>query len=257
MEASEKDCRGQIEEGISGERSRGFKGKFLAYFQSYTNTYADAQTLSRWWSGLDDFPEDMVGLSVSTRPDCLEDAALDLLAEHARRRMVWLELGLQSACDATLALINRGHDFACFEDAVRRTKNREGILICAHLILGLPGENLDEMRRTIAELNRLGVDGVKFHHLQVVKGTVLEKWYREDRVRVLGEEDYVDIICDLLPRLRRGVVIHRLFGDVRGDLLVAPRWKRPKGSLTEMVRTRLGAQGDSRDRPPSAKGSPG
>ena len=235
----EKPVRDQIAEALAAAHRRGFRGKFIAYFQTGTNTLGEPVSLESRWRAVLEFPDDIVGLSIATRPDCLDDMHLGILDEIARSRMVWVELGLQSAKDETLRLINRGHDFAAFENAVLRIGRHPGIRSVAHIILGLPGETVEDMRNTVGALNRLNVDGVKIHHLQVVAGTVLANWYRHGRVRVFTEEEYADLLVTLIPLIDRKTVIHRLVGDIRTGLLIAPKWNRPKTRILQEVETRL------------------
>jgi len=224
-------------------RRNGFEGRFIAYFQTDTNTYAGIEVLEPWWREIEKYPDDIVGLAIGTRPDCLSAEILSLLSELGEKFMVWLELGLQSARDKTLKLINRGHDYACFVDAIQETQRYKNILICAHIILGLPGETEQDMLFTIQELNRLKLDGVKIHHLQVVKHTVLAKWYARGKVPVFDENQYVDLICRLLPYLASGITVHRLVGDIRKDLLIAPRWQLPKTRVIQMIEAKLRSEG--------------
>ncbi|MBN2008824.1 TIGR01212 family radical SAM protein [candidate division KSB1 bacterium] len=227
--------REQIQSGIQRSRKRGFAGKFIVYFQSETNTYGEVEQLHEWWGTIEDFPEDIVGLAIGTRPDCISEDILDHLGDLANRYMVWLELGLQSVHDQTLELINRGHDYQCFQQTVELIRYFPKILICGHIILGLPGESIDEMRYTIHEINRMNLEGVKIHHLQVVWHTALAEWYAEGSVKVFTANEYVALLCELLPELSADVVVHRLVGDIRDDLLIAPRWEQPKTQVIQRV----------------------
>lgn len=215
--------------------------KFLAYFQAYSNTYAPAQQLRALYDEALAVP-DVAGLIVGTRPDCLPPDVLDLLAGYARRTYFWLELGLQSPLDRTLALLNRGHDFDSFADAVARSRER-GIRVCAHVILGLPGESREEMLATAEILNGLGVEGVKIHQLHVMKGTVLEGMHRRGEVHCLERDAYVGLVCDFLERLDPPIVIHRLVGDAPADHLVAPLWSLSKGEVLDAVDAELARRG--------------
>lgn len=231
----------QLEAGkaILGPR---YKAKgFIAYFQSFSNTYAPVDTLCRLYDEALAV-DGMVGLSVGTRPDCVNEPILDLLAGHARNHMVWIEYGLQSASDTTLARINRGHDVACFEGAVRATQGR-GILVCAHVILGLPGEDRHHMMATADTLVRLGVDGVKLHLLYVVRGTKLAELYEKGAYRCLEKDQYYDLVCDFLERLPEQMVIQRLTGKPHPSELVAPVWALENRRNLAPIRQRL----DDRD----------
>ncbi len=230
-EARSLGVREQVRLGIERARQRGFRGKFILYFQTYTNTFAPVEVLEEQFGVAYEFRDDVVGLSVSTRPDCLEGDVLTLLSRYAKDFMLWLEIGLQTANDQTLRLINRGHDFATFRGAVERARRFEGILTCAHVILGLPGETREDMLNTIEWVNRLKLDGIKIHHLQVVKGTVFEEWYRQGRVRVMDWQEYLDLLLYLLPRLDPRIVVHRLVSDCPPSLLVAPHWDISKAEF--------------------------
>ncbi len=233
------DVHRQMREGISRARQKGFSGKFIAYFQTDTNTYASVKILEPWWRSIYQFPDDIIGLAVSTRPDYLPEKTLELLAGIGRDRMVWLELGLQSANDRTLEWINRGHNYRCFAETVMQVKRYENILLAAHIILGLPGEDRADMLHTVTEINRLELDGVKIHHLQVVQKTVLADRYAEGRVKTFTEKEYIRLLIDLLPHLSPDISIHRLAGDTRDDLLIAPRWKLTKTTIIQRVESGL------------------
>lgn len=219
--------------------------KFIAYFQSYTNTYAPVEILARLYAEALAV-EDVVGLSIGTRPDCVTAPVLDLLADYARSRLVWVEYGLQSAHDPTLERINRGHDAAAFRRAVEMTRGR-GIRICAHIILGLPGETPEMMHATARFLAGLHIDGVKIHLLYVIRGTPLERLYRQREYRCLERDAYVELVCDFLERLPEETVIQRLTGDPHPEELVAPRWALGKAEtlarIEEILELRNSRQG--------------
>lgn len=219
---------------LQGKKSlaRRYKAKkFLAYFQSFSNTYAPIDKLQKLYDEALAV-EDIVGLSIGTRPDCVDLPVLELLQDYAGYHLIWIEYGLQSASDKTLELINRGHDVQCFKDAVRATLNR-GIKICAHVILGLPGETRSDILQTARTISDLGIDGVKLHLLYVVKGTPLEALYRQGDYRCLEQQAYIDLVCDFLERIPPEMVIQRLTGDPHPEELVAPQWSREK---TETIR---------------------
>ena len=219
---------------LQGKKSlaRRYKAKkFLAYFQSFSNTYAPIDKLQKLYDEALAV-EDIVGLSIGTRPDCVDLPVLELLQDYAGHHLIWIEYGLQSASDKTLELINRGHDVQCFKDAVRATLNR-GIKICAHVILGLPGETRSDILQTARTISDLGIDGVKLHLLYVVKGTPLEALYRQGDYRCLEQQAYIDLVCDFLERIPPEMVIQRLTGDPHPEELVAPQWSREK---TETIR---------------------
>lgn len=216
----------QIMDGKAALSRRYKAKKFIAYFQAYTNTYAPVERLRAVYDEALAI-DDVVGLSIGTRPDCVADPVLDLLEGYARKHMIWLEYGVQSIHDRTLSMINRGHDFSCAQDAISRTKDR-GIYICAHVILGLPDETPDDMIETAKTLGRLGVDGVKIHLLYVVQGTPLEGMYNRGEYVCLTQNQYVDRVCDFLEHLPPEVVIQRLTGDPHPEELVAPAWALEK-----------------------------
>ncbi|MEE4261736.1 MAG: TIGR01212 family radical SAM protein [Desulfobacteraceae bacterium] len=211
--------------------------KFLAYFQSFSNTYAPVDTLRKLYDEALAVA-DVVGLSIGTRPDCVDVPVLDLLQDYAGHHLIWLEYGLQSARDKTLKLINRGHDVQCFENAVRATLNR-GIKICTHVILGLPGENRRDILHTARIISDLGIDGVKLHLLYVVKGTPLEFLYRQGSYRCLEQQEYIDLVCDFLERIPPEMVIQRLTGDPHPEELVAPQWSLHKSETLQKINEAL------------------
>lgn len=211
--------------------------KFIAYFQSFSNTYAPLSKLaSLYGEALED--PDVVGLSIGTRPDCVADQTLDFLATLAKTRLVWLELGLQSAKDDTLHLIGRGHTSAAFVDAVERSRARE-IPVCAHVILGLPGENKEDMLDTAKFLARRDIQAVKVHLLYVVKGTSLHEMYEAGAYSCLSRENYAAAAAEFLALLPPHVIIQRLTGDPHPDELVAPAWALDKRRNLDAVRTHM------------------
>jgi radical SAM protein (TIGR01212 family) len=211
--------------------------KYIAYFQSFSNTYAPVSILKRLYDEALTVPG-VVGLAIGTRPDCVDGEILDLLESYADPYLVWIEYGLQSAHDHTLRRINRGHDFDCFQKAVALTRNR-GIKICTHLILGLPGETRKMMLETAGTISRMNIDGVKLHLMYVVKGTFLETLYRQGQYRCLEQQEYVDIVCDVLEVLPREMVIQRLTGDPHPIELAAPIWSLQKSQTFLMIQETL------------------
>jgi radical SAM protein (TIGR01212 family) len=239
----------QVERGISILTHRYGAERFIAYFQAGTNTHAPVEKLRRLYNEALAHPL-IVGLAVGTRPDSVPDDVLDLLQEFARTWPVWLELGLQTIHDRSLDWMNRGHHFDAFVDAVRRCQGR-GLELCAHVILGLPGESHDDMLATAVALARLPVGGVKIHNLYVVKNTPLEEMYRHGEAAMMERDEYVGLVCDFLERLPADRVIHRLSGDAPPDYLVAPMWCLDKPALLraidEELRRRDGWQGKKRE----------
>jgi len=228
---------GQIESAKEFLRQRYKAEKFIAYFQSFSNTYAPVDHLRRLY-GEALAVEDVVGLAIGTRPDCAGDTVLDLLAELARDTYISVEYGLQSIHDRTLALINRGHTADTFREAVERTRAR-GLGVCAHVILGLPGENKDDMLKTARALGGMDIQAVKIHLLYIISGTALHGLYLSDLYRCLTRGEYADIVCDFLALLPPEVVIHRLTSDPHRDELVAPLWALEKDATLREIRDML------------------
>ncbi len=221
--------------------SRRYKAKkFIAYFQSFTNTYAPLEKLESLYNEALSV-EDIIGLSIGTRPDCIDESILDLLSFYAQTRLIWIEYGLQSIHDKTLKLINRGHDFNCFKKAIEMTHGRN-ILTCAHVILGLPGETRQDMMETAEVISKIGIDGIKLHLLYVIKGTCLESLYLQGRYRCLTQKAYVEMVCDFLERLPSNMVIQRLTGDPHPGELVAPLWALNKTKNLNLIRKTLEIQ---------------
>jgi radical SAM protein (TIGR01212 family) len=227
----------QLENGKAFLRRRYGAKKFIAYFQAYTNTYAEIAYLKSLYDEALTC-DDIVGLSIGTRPDCVSDTVLDLLASYASRTYLWLELGLESGHDQTLARINRGHNVAAFDDAVSRARLRN-LNLCAHLIFGLPGETPDDMRATVRHIADLRLDAVKLHHLHIVRHTVLEKMYRRGEVSLLSLDVYAALVADSLELLPPDTIIMRLMGDAPRDMLVAPMWSLDKRSALNRIEQEL------------------
>ena len=200
--------------------------KFIAYFQSFSNTYAPVAKLRNMF-GEALAVEDIVGLAIGTRPDCVGEDVLDLLTGFNEKTYLNVEYGLQSIHDHTLELINRGHTSAVFRDAVKRTRSR-GIDITVHVILGLPGENKDVMLSTAKALAEMDIQGIKFHLLYVISGTELHRMYRDGSYRCLSRDEYTDILCGFIGYLPPGIIIHRLIVDPHSNELVAPEWSKEK-----------------------------
>jgi radical SAM protein (TIGR01212 family) len=229
-----RPIREQMADGIAYMRRRYRAAKVFAYFQAFSNTYAEIATLRRLYDEAIDFPE-VVGLSIGTRPDCVPEETLELVQGYSERVEVWIEYGIQSIHDRTLRRINRGHDVAAFRDAVSRTRAR-GIRVCAHVILGLPGETHEEMMRTAESLQGLDIGGIKLHHLYVARNTALEREHAEGLVPLFTAEEYVRTACDFLERIPAGVAVQRLVGDTTSsDVLIAPQWPQSKTQVLQMI----------------------
>ncbi len=216
----------QLIQGAAALQRRHRADRYIAYFQSYTNTYDSATKLESLYREALAFPG-VVGLAIATRPDCVGEDVLELLQDLSRRTYFWLELGLESMHDRTLQWVNRGHGLREFIDAVERAKRRE-LRVCAHLILGFPGESRDDILATTDLLNRLGIDGVKLHNLHVIKNTVLEKFYHAGGFALLSRQEYVSLVADFLERLNPEMIVHRLTGETYRAITVAPDWSIDK-----------------------------
>lgn len=223
--------------------------RFIAYFQAYTNTYADVTELAVQYEQALAEP-DVVGIAIGTRPDCLPPAVLALLQRiQSRGYEVWLELGLQSAFDTTLQRVNRGHDFADYATAARAAR-RHGIPLCTHLIAGLPGESDRHVLESLRRVLELGVDGLKLHPLHVVRGTQLANTWRRGDYAPLALDSYINIAADVVEHTPTSVVFHRLTGTAPPKLLLAPTWCSRKwvvlnGIEAELARRSVAAIGRS------------
>lgn len=221
-----------------GPIARRFKAKkFIIYFQSFSNTHAPVDILKALYDEALSVDQ-VVGLTVGTRPDCVDERILSLLSSYTRNHLIWIEYGLQSSHDATLKAINRGHDVAAFEKAVLATAGR-GIKICAHVILGLPGETANHMRATADYLARLPIDGIKLHLLYVIRGTALERLHAEGRYHCMEQDEYAERVCDFIERVPKTVVIQRLTGDPHRGELVAPGWALKKDATLNLIKQKL------------------
>ena len=197
--------------------------RYLAYFQAYTSTFAEVQVLRGMYQQAVS-EANIVGLCVGTRPDCVPEAVLDLLSEYKDKGYeVWLELGLQSALDKTLHRINRGHDFACYQRTTRLARER-GLKVCAHLIVGLPGEGQAECMQTLASVVDTGVDGIKLHPLHIVTGSTMAKAWQAGRLGGIALEDYTTIAGEMIRHTPPEVIYHRISASARRPTLLAPLW---------------------------------
>ena len=217
----------QLERAKGRIRSKTGAEQFIAYFQSYTNTYAPVEYLETLFTEAISEPS-VAALSIGTRPDCLPDEVVQLLARLNRRKPVWVELGLQTIHADTARLIRRGYELSVYEDAVARLKDA-GLTVIVHVILGLPGETREQMLQTIDYLGGdHRPDGVKLQLLHVLEGTDLADLWRAGKVRVMEPEEYYDLLCECLRRLPPDMVIHRLTGDGPKRILLAPLWTGDK-----------------------------
>ncbi len=223
----------QLNAGMERLRKRYRTDRFIAYFQVNTNTYAPLDRLEKLYREATGHPR-VVALCVSTRPDCVDTALLELLSQLKEEKHLWLELGLQSAHNRTLRLINRGHTVEDFVKCVERVKTY-GIDVCTHVIFGLPGESKEDMLDTVRLVAELELWGIKFHQLDIIRGTPVEALYREGRLRPLELEAYAECVVESLELLSPHTTIHRLSGYTPREYLVAPLWSLNK----ERVRKRI------------------
>ena len=194
----------------------------IAYFQANTNTYAPVEVLRKTFEPVLKI-KDVVGISIATRPDCINDECLEYLKELNSKCDLTIELGLQSMHDKTLKYINRGHDLKCFDDCVKKLKDNN-IEVVVHIINGLPYETKEMMLDTVKHLNTLGIDGIKIHMLHIIKDTELYDMYIKEQFHILTKEEYIDIVCDQLELLNPNIVIHRITGDPKKEDLIEPLW---------------------------------
>jgi uncharacterized protein len=227
----------QVRRGKEFYRAHAKAKKFIAYFQTFTNTYAPVDRLRALYDeALAE--EDVIGLSIGTRPDCVPDETIALIRSYAERFHVWLEFGLQSRHDRTLRTISRGHSAEVFRDAVRRTGSGP-IRICAHIILGLPGESREEMMDTARVLTELPIQGIKIHNLLALKGTVLGSRYERGELTLMSREEYVATVCDILEILPPEMVIQRLTADGYREIFLGPDWAANKLTVLNAVNREL------------------
>ncbi len=207
--------------------SKWHEGLYIAYFQANTNTYASVNKLKEIYEPVLKFDEKIIGLAISTRPDCLSDEILNYLEDLNKRTELTIELGLQSMHEETLKYINRQHDLKTFDDAVLELAKRH-INVVVHIINGLPNETKEMMLETIEHLNHLPISGIKIHMLHVMKDTILGDVYLKKPFKILTLDEYIDIVTTQIEHLRKDIIIHRLTGDAPKDLLIAPLWTLKK-----------------------------
>jgi len=228
----------QIEEA-KGRLSKKIKGpaKYIAYFQSFTNTYGDIDYLEGIFRQAME-PEDVVALSIGTRPDSITDEMYDLLYQLNQIKPVWIELGLQTIHKKSSDYIRRGYELPVFDDCVKRLKE-VGITVIVHVILGLPGESHEDMKATVKYVVDLKVNGIKLQLLHVLKDTDLLKDYEEGKFKVMEMDEYIDLLKELVPIIPDDIVIHRLTGDGPKKILVAPLWSGDKKRVINEIRQKV------------------
>lgn len=209
------------------------EGKYIAYFQAFTNTHAPVAVLKEIFEEALS-QEGVIGLSIATRPDCLPDDVVDYLAELHERTYLWVELGLQTVHERTALLINRAHDYPTYVEGVQKLRSR-GIRVCTHIINGLPLEDNTMMMETVQEVAKLDIQGIKIHLLHLLKGTPMVKQYDKGKLAFMTKEDYVALVCDQLEILPPETVIHRITGDGPIDLLIGPMWSANKWDVLNSI----------------------
>ena len=241
------DIEGQIEEAKQRIRNKTDARRFIAYFQSFTNTYGNAADLEDLYTGVI-LRDEIVILSIATRPDCLDENIMGMLRRLNAIKPVWVELGLQTMHDRTAERINRGYRLEVFEEAVRKLKSA-GIQVIVHVIFGLPGETKEDMLRTVRYLAALkpGPDGVKLQMLNILKGSSLAQEYGRSPFPLLSLEEYTSLAAQSIRILPEEMVIHRMTGDGPGDLLIAPDWVRNKKKVLNTINRKLRSGGKDDD----------
>jgi len=229
----------QLEEGKRFFARKYPQMKYLAYFQAYTNTYGELELLKRMYEEALAV-EGVVGLVIGTRPDCMPDSLLDYLEEVNRRTFLLVEYGIESADDRTLERINRGHSFACTEDAVRRTAAR-GIRTGGHVILGLPGESREDLIKQAERLSELPLTTLKMHQLQLIRGTRMAHEYalHPEEFHLFSVDEYIDLVIDYVEHLRPDLILERFVSQLPRELLIAPDWGLKNHEFTDRVKKRM------------------
>ncbi|MDL4842579.1 TIGR01212 family radical SAM protein [Aquibacillus sp. LR5S19] len=228
-------------------------GKYMAYFQAYTNTHAPTEELREKFETVL-AQDDVVGLSIATRPDCLPDDVVEYLAELNERTYLWIELGLQTVHQETSNLINRAHDLDCYLEGVRKLRTHN-IRICSHIINGLPGEDDEMMLHTAKTVSAMDVQGIKIHLLHLLKGTPMVKQYEKGILKFLSKEDYIKLVVDQLELLPKEMIIHRITGDGPPDLLIGPMWSLNKWDVLNAIDKELEERDSWQGKYYDAKGS--
>lgn len=230
------DIAKQIEQAKTLVSKKYQGNRFIAYFQAYTNTYVPVEYLRKLF--MDTIMRDDIAiLSIATRPDCLGDDVIKLLAELNRMKPVWVELGLQTINKSTAKLINRGYELSCYDEAVRKLKNI-GVEIITHMIIGLPYETKEDILSTAEYIGKTA-NGIKLQLMHILKNTKLLEMYEKGEFKALTEEEYIEIVCEIISILPREMVIHRLTGDGNPDELIAPLWSLRKLQVLNGINHRL------------------
>lgn len=232
-----KSITQQLEEGKAFFAKKYPEMKYLAYFQAYSNTYAPLEELKRKYEEALAV-DDVVGLVIGTRPDCVSDEALDYLQQLNQRTFLIVEYGIESANDNTLRRINRGHTFDCSRQAIIKAHQR-GIITCGHIILGLPGEDEEEMLHQASTISQLPLDILKLHQLQIIKGTPLAKEYEAHPFHVFSAEEYVNLVIRYVSKLRNDLVLERFVSQSPPNMVIAPKWGLKNHEFTDLLNKRI------------------
>ncbi|MDY5924441.1 TIGR01212 family radical SAM protein [Hallella sp.] len=232
-----KSITRQLEEGKAFFAKKYPEMKYLAYFQAYSNTYAPLEELKRKYEEALAV-DDVVGLVIGTRPDCVSDEALDYLQQLNQRTFLIVEYGIESANDNTLRRINRGHTFDCSRQAIIKAHQR-GIITCGHIILGLPGEDEEEMLHQASTISQLPLDILKLHQLQIIKGTPLAKEYEAHPFHVFSAEEYVNLVIRYVSQLRNDLVLERFVSQSPPNMVIAPKWGLKNHEFTDLLNKRI------------------
>lgn len=232
-----KSITQQLEEGKAFFAKKYPEMKYLAYFQAYSNTYAPLEELKRKYEEALAV-DDVVGLVIGTRPDCVSDEVLDYLQQLNQRTFLIMEYGIESANDDTLRRINRGHTFDCSRQAITKAHQR-GLLTCGHIILGLPGEDEEEMLHQASTISQLPLDILKLHQLQIIKGTPLAKEYEAQPFHVFAAEEYVNLVIRYVSQLRNDLVLERFVSQSPPDMVIAPKWGLKNHEFTDLLNKRI------------------
>ncbi len=224
----------QMEDGRNNFKRSDEDTRYIAYLQAFTNTFGTPEKLKKIYDAAVSSP-DVIGLMIGTRPDCLSDEILELISSYKKDNFeLWLEIGMQSIHDKSLQFLRRMHDSDISVKSILSASSR-GIPVCVHIILGIPGESWSDMMRTAEVISSLPVNGVKIHQLHVIRRTLLEQLYADNKINILSMKEYVSIICDFIERLRPDITIHRLIADRDEKSLVAPRWGMHKGTVIKAI----------------------
>lgn len=251
-----KQVREQLESGIRTVSKRYDKVKgYIAYFQPATNTYAPVDQLEEVFQLALETSDQIVGIAIGTRPDCVPESVLEMIGQLANRTYVSLEYGMQTIHDAGLQWMNRAHSHADMINAIDRSRDR-GFECCAHVILGVPGETHAMMMQTADEIGRLGFDSIKLHNLYAVKGTPLGQQVIDGKIRMMERDPYIQTVVDFLERIPKNVIVERISGDAPPNFLIEPKWCLEKSALRILIEAEFGRRGTeqgSRHVPPKVR----